>query len=224
MGNSLGGRKTAKIMKIDGETFKLKAPVRVGDVVKDYPGFVLMESEAVKHFGIRAKPLEPQQELKPRKLYFLIELPTLPQQKVARRVRSGIQMSAKDRLESLMLSRRSTSDLTILKSTSVIPDESGPESPSGALRVKLRLPKSQVAKLMEESSDPSEAAAKIMDLCLSKNNGNGNVDGVAGRSNEGSLLQQQTQWKPGLGSITETSCKPREKRVGFSPIVEGECA
>nr|DAD35649.1 TPA_asm: hypothetical protein HUJ06_006289 [Nelumbo nucifera] len=207
MGNSfVGGRKTAKVMKVDGETFKLKTPVRVGQVVKDYPGFVLMESEAVKHFGVRAKPLEPQMELKPKKLYFLIELPKLPDQKLPRRVRSGIQMSAKDRLESLMLARRSVSDLSILKSSSAVYDEPGLESTAGAVRIKLRLPKSQVAKLVQDSNDVSDAAAKIMDLCISKNNGN--ADGFGPNSNEVSLLNQETHWKPGLGSITET-CKPR---------------
>lgn len=56
MGNRLGGRKTAKVMKIDSQTFKLKTPVRVWETVKDYPGHVLIESETFKHFGIRAKP------------------------------------------------------------------------------------------------------------------------------------------------------------------------
>ncbi|KAJ6738549.1 PLASTID MOVEMENT IMPAIRED PROTEIN [Salix koriyanagi] len=118
MGNNLGGGKTAEVMKINGETFKLRTPARVTDVVKDYPGFVLLDSEAVKHFGIRAKPLEPQQELKAKKIYFLIELPEIPEEKEARstrRVRSAIQMSAKDRLENLMLSRRSVSDLSMVR-------------------------------------------------------------------------------------------------------------
>ncbi|OMP05213.1 hypothetical protein CCACVL1_02001 [Corchorus capsularis] len=102
MGNSIGGRKKAKVMKVDGETLKLKTPIRAWDVVKDYPGHVLLDSEAVKHFGIRAKPLEPQQDLKPKKIYFLVELPKLPADedynKAPRRVRSGgIHMSAKER-------------------------------------------------------------------------------------------------------------------------------
>ncbi|PPE00684.1 hypothetical protein GOBAR_DD02302 [Gossypium barbadense] len=107
MGNSLGGKKMTKVMKINGETMKLKTPVRAEQVVKDYPGHVLLESEAVKHFGIRAKPLQSHQNLEPKRLYFLVELPEAPKERVPRRVRSGINMSAKDRLESLMLSRRS---------------------------------------------------------------------------------------------------------------------
>lgn len=78
MGNTIGGRRKAKVMKIDGETIKLKTPIQASEVVKDYPGYVLLDSEAVKHFGIRAKPLEPRQQLKPKKVYFLVELPKLP--------------------------------------------------------------------------------------------------------------------------------------------------
>lgn len=118
MGNSLGGKKTTKVMKISGETFKLKTPVKAEEVLKKYPGYVVLESEAVKHFGTRAKPLQPQQNLEPKRLYFLVELPNVPAEIVPRRVRSGIQMSAKDRLESLMLARRSASDLTIMKKVS----------------------------------------------------------------------------------------------------------
>lgn len=58
MGNTLGGNKTTKIMKIDGETFKLKTPVTAEEVLKDFPGLVLLDSESVKHYGARAKPLK----------------------------------------------------------------------------------------------------------------------------------------------------------------------
>lgn len=92
MGNSLGGKKTTKVMKIDGETFKLKTPVKVGEVLKDHPGLVLLESEEVKHYGVRAKPMEAHKELKPKRLYFLVQL---PKENIAtRRVRSVINMSA----------------------------------------------------------------------------------------------------------------------------------
>ena len=74
MGNAMGSKK-AKVMKIDGETFKLNTPARANDVVKDYPGHVLLDSHAVKNFGPRAKPLEPDYQLKPKKIYFLVELP-----------------------------------------------------------------------------------------------------------------------------------------------------
>jgi hypothetical protein len=75
MGNSLGTKKTATIMNINGESFKLKTPVEAGTVVKDFPGHVLLESEAVKRLGIRAKPLEPHQNLESKRIYFMVELP-----------------------------------------------------------------------------------------------------------------------------------------------------
>lgn len=198
MGNSLGGKKTAKVMKIDGETIKLKTPVYAGEVVKDYPGHVLLESEAVKHFGVRAKPLESQQELKPKRLYFLVELPKGPEEKVPRRVRSGINMSAKDRLESLMLSRRSVSDLTIMKPASVVQQESKEASENGAVRVRMRLPKSEVEKLMKESRDEAEAAEKIMDLCIANSGAAAGEVCKRDEPHEGVLRQhQQGHWNGG---------------------------
>ncbi|KAE8724555.1 Forms aploid and binucleate cells 1c, putative isoform 1 [Hibiscus syriacus] len=94
MGNSFGGIKTSKVMKINGETFELKTPVKPEEVVKGYPGYVLLESEAVKHYGIRAKPLRPCQKLKPNRLCFLVQLSEAPKETVPRRVRSGLNMSA----------------------------------------------------------------------------------------------------------------------------------
>ncbi|KAJ4848312.1 hypothetical protein Tsubulata_003700 [Turnera subulata] len=205
MGNTVGRGKKAKVMKINGEMIKLKTPVRAGEVVKDYPaGYVLLESDAVKHYGIRAKPLEPQEELKPKKVYFLVELPKFPedkeqqQQPRARRVRSGINMTAKDRLECLMLSRRAVSDLEIRPRTL---DGSGP-SDGGPVRVKVRLPKAQVQKLMQESKDGGEVAEKIIDLYMENS---GELDG-----------HRHVHWKPELGSITE-SFKGPKKRVSFVP-------
>ncbi|KAF2316759.1 hypothetical protein GH714_042100 [Hevea brasiliensis] len=203
MGNSLGGKKTVKIMKISGETFKLKTPVKAGEVIKDYPGLVLLESEAVKHYGVRAKPLEPHQELVPKRLYFLVELPKASAEKAARRVRSGINMSAKDRLESLMLARRSTSDLSIINpsssSSSIVPEQSGP------MRVKMRLPKAEVEKLMQESKDDAEAAAKIMELCIANKGGK--------RSTE-IAPQQQVHLQGGHGRAESESVKARVSSLG----------
>ncbi|GFY86739.1 hypothetical protein Acr_05g0003780 [Actinidia rufa] len=169
MGNTVGGRKKAKVMKISGETFKIKTPVRAWDIVKDYPGHVLLESESVKKFGIRAKPIEPQQELRPKKIYFLVELPKLPEEKVPRRARSDVRMSAKDRLECLMLSRRSVSDLSIARPTSLAPG--GSETNLGPVRVKVRLPRAQLAKVVEGSRDEAEVAEKIIDLFMDKAGG-----------------------------------------------------
>lgn len=163
MGNSIGGgRKKAKVMKINGETFKLKTPVRACDVLKDYPGYVLLESNSVKQFGIRAKPLEPYQDLMPRKIYFLIELPKFPEEKVTRRARSFAHGSAKERLEGLMLSRRSGSDLSVMRSTSSGSDLRGAKF--GRMQVKMRLPKGEVDKLVEESKDGEDLAEKIIHL------------------------------------------------------------
>ena len=164
MGNTIGIRsKKTKVMKIDGETFKLKTPAIANDVVKDYPGHVLLDSQAVKHFGLRAKPLEPHQQLKPKKIYFLVELPKVrPEEENAqpRRVRSsGVRsMNAKDRLELLMLSKRSVSDLSLVK-----PDVG---LDGGPTKVRMRLPKAQLEKLMEESNDGAEVAEKIVSLYM----------------------------------------------------------
>ncbi|KAG6389871.1 hypothetical protein SASPL_151346 [Salvia splendens] len=169
MGNSLGGRKSAKVMKINGESFKLKTPIRAGSVLEGYPGHVLLESEAVKHYGVRAKPLEPQQELNPKRLYFLVELPKFPEENGARRVRSGIHMGAKDRLESLMLARRSASDLSIMKPPSIAAAEEEKEKAAEAgKRVRMRLPRAEVERLMAEGKDSGEVAEKIVGLCMAK--------------------------------------------------------
>lgn len=174
-------------MKIDGETIKFKTPVRTGEVIKDYPGHVLMDSQAVRHLGVRAKALDLDHELQPKRLYFLVQLPAMGSEKAPRRARSGvINMSAKDRLESLMLARRSVSDLSLMKTV-----ETGAD---GGRQVKMRLPKAQVAKLIEESKDEAEAAEKMMRLCL---------------GNEACPLSQQGQRKPALRKINE-GCKHEE--------------
>ncbi|KAE8730106.1 spore coat protein A [Hibiscus syriacus] len=205
MGNSLGGKKMAKVMKINGETMKLKTPVTAEEVLRDYPGHVVLESEAVKHYGIRAKPLQSNQRLEPKRLYFLVVLPEAPKERVPRRVRSGINMSAKDRLESLMLSRRSVSDLTLLKPTISIPEgdeEEEGEGGGGATRVKMRLPKAEVEMLMKESASEEEAAEKIMQLCM----------GMTGRNSpRGEVAERrQVHWNGG-----------REKRVSFMAMNGG---
>ncbi|XP_030444037.1 uncharacterized protein At1g66480-like [Syzygium oleosum] len=216
MGNSMGGKRRAKVMKINGDTFKLKTPVRVGDVVKDYPGHVLMDSEAVKHFGIRAKPLEPQQELKPKKVYFLVELPKFPEEdnKFPRRVRStGIRMSAKDRLECLMLSRRAASDLSLARPPPPsLGSEGGdgrPRRGEGPLTVKMRLTRAEMAKLVAESRDEKEVAERIMSLCY---------------GDENASQQGGPNWTPGRGGTREksSSIKLPEKRVRFNATEGGE--
>lgn len=189
MGNSIGGeRKKAKVMKVNGEIFKLKTPIRAWDVIKDYPGHALMDSVAVKHFGIRAQPLEPQQELKPKKIYFLVELPKFPDhEKAPRRVRSGINMTAKDRLECLMLSRRSISDLSVVKPSLGPMLSSQADNTLGPMQVKLRIPRVQLDKLVEESPDGADVAEKILHLYMMN-----------------SSHHQEPQGKPSLDRISKS--------------------
>ncbi|KAD2393550.1 hypothetical protein E3N88_40527 [Mikania micrantha] len=116
--------------------------------------------------------------LKAKRLYFLVELPKLVEDRGARRVRSGINMSAKERLESLMLARRSASDLSFMKASSIMVENHGGGGGGGdgdSFRVKLRLPKAEVERLMKESKDQNEAAEKIMKLCME--NGGGSAGG-----------------------------------------------
>ncbi|XP_019160323.1 PREDICTED: uncharacterized protein At1g66480-like [Ipomoea nil] len=226
MGNSLGGKKTTKVMKIDGQTMKFKTPVYAGEIVKNYPGHVLLDSEAVKHFGVRAKALEAQQELRSKRLYFLVELPKVAEERAApvRRVRSGsIQMSAKDRLESLMLARRSASDLSLMKPASIPLDRTPPPPAAengGGVRVKLRLPKAEVEKLMMQSKDEGEAAEKLMQLCIANN---GNAAAAAGGGGGFATKTDQIHPQPRCDQgIIKKSSKSREKRVGFLPVSEAE--
>ncbi|KAL5830416.1 hypothetical protein ACOSQ3_019884 [Xanthoceras sorbifolium] len=234
MGNSLGGKKTTKVMKISGETFKLRTPVRAEEVVKDHPGHVLLESEAVKHYGTRAKPLQPQQKLEPKRLYFLVELPSnsVPKERLTRRVRSGINMSAKDRLESLMLSRRSASDLSILRPTSSLPEEEEEENKNGAMkrRVRMMLPKAEVDKLMKESKNEAEIAGKIVGLCMANKSNivvrREQEEVGGGDDHQKVFLQQQQQqqmhWKGSNGRIRQGTLKARDqRRVSFQTISEG---
>ncbi|KAK7290185.1 hypothetical protein RIF29_04420 [Crotalaria pallida] len=212
MGNTIGGSKKAKVMKIDGETFKLKTPTTANDVVMGYPGHVLLDSQAVKNFGLRAKPLEPHHELKPKKLYFLVELPKVqPEPKkspLTRRVRSsGIRgMNAKDRLDFLMLSKRSVSDLTLVKPSSI----DGPGTNNGGpMRVKMRLPKAQLDRLLEESHGGGEVAEKIISLYVGNN-----VAEDGGATAEAAVVHGAK------GEIHNH--KPRGKRVSFRPVEQGE--
>ncbi|KAI8534536.1 hypothetical protein RHMOL_Rhmol10G0097900 [Rhododendron molle] len=196
MGNIIGGgRKKAKVMKINGEIFKIKIPARTLDVVSDYPGHVLLESKSVERFGIRAKPLEPQEALKPKKIYFLVELPKLPREKVPTRA----PQSAKDWLLS---SCRSVSDLEVMRPIGG-GSPGGPGPSSGPERVKLRLPKSQLDKMVEESRDEAEVAEKIMDLYREKAAGEVERDG-SDEHEEGLLLHKKGQWRPALGRIRES--------------------
>ncbi|XP_074559547.1 uncharacterized protein At1g66480-like [Curcuma longa] len=178
MGNGLSRKKKiVKVMKLDGTTFKLKSPVRAAEVLEEYPGYNLLDSDDVTRSGVRAQPLEQGAPLKPGKLYFLVQLPRRPPvaaadpRSLAGRAWSGaLRVSAKERMESLKLSRRTMSDMTSVArrlSSSLAVDDIG----DGVLRLKMRLPKSQVQKLMRESGSPVEAAEKIAELCVIRDGG-----------------------------------------------------
>ncbi|KAK7368206.1 hypothetical protein VNO80_10230 [Phaseolus coccineus] len=209
MGNTFGAKKTTKVMKIDGETFKLKTPVKVEEVLKDHPGLVLLDSEAVKHYGVRAKPLEAHKELHPKRLYFLVEL---PKEIKPRRVRSGINMSAKDRLENLVLTRRSASDLSIMKQSNMSDGEQGnnKENNNGGVRLKMRLPKAEVEKLIQGSKDQAEAAERIVKLYM--------ANGSRETEENGEKMMEFDQQKQCKGDTVKESTK---KRVSFMAMNGG---
>jgi len=169
MGNSIGGkRKSAKVMQLDGTSFRVKPPAAAADVLRDHPGFQLLESEEVKLLGARARPLAPDAPLRRGRLYFLVALPRRAPAGPMRRAWSGnLNVGARERLESLKLARRSTSDLSSLPAHASASAPTSPLPSGGAtpVRLKMRLPRAQVEKLMGESKDPAEAAAKIMELC-----------------------------------------------------------
>ncbi|CAA0839655.1 Uncharacterized protein SHERM_06217 [Striga hermonthica] len=126
MGNVVGGIKTkkkAKIMKIDGEIFKLKLPATAADVLGGYPeGYVLLESQSVKKYGIRAPRIQPEELLEPGKIYFLVDMPKFPEPETRRATSFAYIGGAKERLDRLKMAKRSASDI-------------GP----GSVRVKMRI-------------------------------------------------------------------------------------
>ncbi|KAK4779854.1 hypothetical protein SAY87_015960 [Trapa incisa] len=242
MGNTVGSgkhhRQSVKVMKITGETLKFKHPVEAGEILKDHPGLVLLESESVKHHGTRAKPLGSQERLEPGRLYFLVELPE--ERGVPRRVRSWINMSAKDRLESLMLARRSASDLSTMARPA---GAAGEEAGGGSVRVRMRLPRAEVERLMKESRDEAEAAEKIMRVYVdtskkgkvedSKNGHKKKDDAESTEKTEVDTCDEETNVRDNLvekrqlhlNRIQKESRKEclrkREKRVSFMAVKGG---
>ncbi|KAJ1289615.1 hypothetical protein BS78_02G178500 [Paspalum vaginatum] len=192
MGNALmaGRRRAAKVMTVDGATFRYKTPAAAGAALRGHPGHQLLESEEVRRLGVRARPLDRDAALKPGKLYFLVQIPRgggeqeEEDPRLPRKTWSGaLHVGARERLESLMLSRRTVSDVA-----SILPPPppgarqlggpGGSPKPSsvevgadGAVRLRMRLPKAEVARLMKESSDPAEAAERIMQLCVARDQG-----------------------------------------------------
>ncbi|KAL6598456.1 hypothetical protein ACP70R_046155 [Stipagrostis hirtigluma subsp. patula] len=179
MGNAIGGkRRKARVMTVDGATYKYRPPAVAGDALRDHPGHHLLESEEVRRLGVRARPLEPDAPLKPGKLYFLVELPRLScsRPRAPRRTWSGALQyggaGAGELLESLKLARRSASDVAAavkaMAAGSASPASSVEAAEDGAVRLRVRLPKAEVARLVKESRDAAEAAERIMQLCVAR--------------------------------------------------------
>lgn len=220
MGNSIGGRrKGAKVMQLDGTAFRVKPPAFAGTVLRDHPGFQLLESEEVKLLGVRARPLAHDAQLRPGRLYFLVALPrpAVP----PRRAWSGaLHVGARERLESLMLTRRSTSDLSL-------PAGTAPASPlstaseGGPVRLRMRLPKAQVEKLMAESRDGAEAAARIMQLCAA-NAGSGSgaatpERGILRTPERSPRFVPTPDWGVGVGAAAFPQTPERSPRFAATP-------
>ncbi|TVU05783.1 hypothetical protein EJB05_48966, partial [Eragrostis curvula] len=190
MGNAIAGkRRTARVMTVDGATRKYRPPAVAGDALRDHhPAgrHQLLESEEVRRLGVRARPLDPDAPLKPGKLYFLVELPRLAAAgaRAPRRTWSGALTydggsGAGERLESLMLARRSASDVAAtVKAMAAAAGAASPASSveageDGAVRLRVRLPKAEVARLVKESRDAADAAEKIMQLCVDRDHHHG---------------------------------------------------
>uniref|UniRef100_A0A0D9XDJ2 Uncharacterized protein n=1 Tax=Leersia perrieri TaxID=77586 RepID=A0A0D9XDJ2_9ORYZ len=77
----------------------------------------------------------------------------------------------------------------------------------GAVRLRMRLPKAEVARLMEESRDAAEAAERIMKLCVARDQGGGGGVMVAGAPAASSGLVSA------MSSGRKTSVMKKEKRT-----------
>lgn len=191
MGNAIAGgrRRTARVMTVDGTTYKYRPPASAAAALRDHPGYQVLESEEVRRLGMRARPLDADAPLKPGKLYFLVQLPRGAagyggddDPRAPRKTWSGaLHVGARERLESLMLSRRTVSDMaSVVPAARAVAGGGGEPArrPSsvevgvdGAVRLRMRLPKSEVARLMKDSKDAAEAAERIMQLCVARDQG-----------------------------------------------------
>ncbi|GLJ50408.1 hypothetical protein SUGI_1074340 [Cryptomeria japonica] len=214
MGNAVAsslGRRRVKIMKLDGEVLKFKPPVTVEQIVQNYPNHVILQSEAVRHMGIRAQPLEELMELRPKQLYYLVEMPKREDLRAPTRVRSVINMSAKSRLEAMLLARRSSSDIGALSSSHCVSSSSLDGVNGGPIRVQVRLTKAQLAELESQSKNSSETAQKILSFYLN--------DGEARKSVGHSHDFSQAS---GLRSSLKTLPKTERRSVRFSSNVQSD--
>ncbi|KAH9295558.1 hypothetical protein KI387_039146, partial [Taxus chinensis] len=139
-------------------------------------------------------PLNGSSNLQTKHLYFLVELPKLENnQRGPLSVRSGITMNAKSKLGSMVLAHRSVSDISVKKSGHYGSSDEQEEDQNGALRLKVRLTRAQLAEMMAGSQNINETAAKIVESSVE------HAKSMKMEKNQCSL-----QWKPSLGSIPET--------------------
>ena len=169
MGNFIGGRRRrARVMTVDGATYKYRPPAAAGDALRDHPSHHLLDAEEVRRLGVRARPLDPDAPLKPGRLYFLVELPRLRRRPPQRSWSGALSYGAGERLESLLLARRSASDVAASALLLASPSSVEAAGDGGALRLRVRLPKADVQRLVEGSRDAAEAAERIMQLCVER--------------------------------------------------------
>ncbi|GLJ50385.1 hypothetical protein SUGI_1073970 [Cryptomeria japonica] len=199
MGNAIFFRRhhgRVNIMKLDGQVLKVKGPLIVNDILAYYPGYVILHSEAVRHMGVKAKPLDGSATLNAKHLYCLIQLPKVENHKrEPKRVSSGIPMNAKSRLESLLLTRRSISDISHINCE---PSSSESSEDNGAVRVKVRLTKAELIELMGESQESCDTVERILDSILNHEKFQ--------QMERGKEIEEEENfaWKPSLGSVPET--------------------
>uniref|UniRef100_A0A0A9DLQ1 Uncharacterized protein n=1 Tax=Arundo donax TaxID=35708 RepID=A0A0A9DLQ1_ARUDO len=227
MGNALAGRRRAsKVMTVDGAEFRYKLPATAAAALRGYPGHQLLESEEVRRLGVRTRPLDRDAPLKPGKLYFLVQIPpgvagagaVDDDPRAPRKTWSGaLHVGARERLESLMLSRRTVSDVaSIVPSSAARLAAAGGGSPTkppssvevgvdGAVRLRMRLPKAEVARLMKESKDAAEAAEKIMQLCMARDQG-------------GAAAPARTTAAPASALYGRKTALKKEKRTRFVTV------
>ncbi|KAG6499602.1 hypothetical protein ZIOFF_039392 [Zingiber officinale] len=147
-------------MMIDGRVIRPGPQATAADVLRDHPGYSLLEA------GGDQRPLHFSHPLEPGKLYFLLELPRPPM------FRRELRRGAVERLESLKLSRLWRMDASAIERRSKVRDDSARVRAGGGgmddFLVRIRLPKAQVAKLVAESEDKAEVAEKIVALYLAE--------------------------------------------------------
>ncbi|URE09169.1 hypothetical protein MUK42_04473 [Musa troglodytarum] len=155
MGNSLSGKKRIiKVMKVDGTSLKLKPPAHAESVLRDCPGYDLLESE-------QPGRLRRMRRCARGSSTFSWSCPGLVGADAPER---------QERLESLMLTHRTTSGILLTGKTTSAAVEAE-EGKDGTVRLKMRLPKAEMEKLMRESKTATEAAAKIAELCVVRDGG-----------------------------------------------------